>query len=816
MDYLVCSICATNPARTQTAGLDLELYVCDQCSQNRIHNSQVQKHPTPDLIVGENMNSEDYSQSHESVLNSFKAQIPRNKDNLEYYKDIESRGDQSDTESSENHLLSQYILRYQQSQDKIETLNAQLNQKDLDLNNKLVKESDMKLLGFKNINQAMIKKLHLRDSEISQLKSQLGAQDSEISQLKSQYEAFHNQMLGKDSEISKLKSQYESMNLQKINQESQLIERINSLKSGLRDIKGECLNLKQDNQNLYEEFKRFYSEASSLNSNILPHLQTIKTQTQLYSTKIEEFNIKTQELHDDNQKIAKKLKVLQDLHAEKEEEAKNIQQFLVMKNQEVQSLQLNIEELIQSHSNVVAQYKNQLTELHILYIKDDQNSKAKMKHHKDTIYSLKQQVNDLNSEIITLKTLADSQSMSLEQLKNQQNQVLQEFEQTLHNKDKEMHCICDESKKLSSENIYFQEVISNLKSEKQHLIDSLESTNSKIKSQESDLYKQSVIHLNLEKIKASQDLDIERLRFKCEDLYSLMDRSYEEYKNHDKDLKTIDLLNASTDSETITWNVDKILEELQSISSINCIYIAKRGTRNLVSYNVSTQESATYQLNNIHHNFKYTSTCALSNGDVLITGGCHPPTGDTYLFRVKDKQCYQLCSLIYPRGFISLIYNDKKVYAFGGSTSSASKKAEEYDISTNTWKELPDMMYAREGSSCINLKNKIYIIGGRTRNIEEYNIESRTYRIIDFSVSSYGNVGALVEHKIYIIGQSDLFIADQHFSPLETKEKCWDKLVILLSNVVIDRESISYFNHWTSRIERLSLRNYERKDIITL
>ena len=68
-----------------------------------------------------------------------------NKDNLEYYKDIESRGDQSDTESSENHLLSQYILRYQQSQDKIETLNAQLNQKEeesLDLNNKLVKESD--------------------------------------------------------------------------------------------------------------------------------------------------------------------------------------------------------------------------------------------------------------------------------------------------------------------------------------------------------------------------------------------------------------------------------------------------------------------------------------------------------------------------------------------------------------------------------------------------------------------------------------------------------------------------------------------------
>lgn len=963
MEYIECSICASNPAGIQTARLDQEHYICDQCSKNRILNTQAKKQPAPDLASSDNNKSDDYSQAisglkhHESVITSFKAEMMHFKSELENilhltfdnsirdldelsleiqnkcralesskntktqktiygsekdefgfielrlyirkaevlesihkmflisrtnetpgdYKEGDSTMDQTDTESSLNHSTSHYKQKLLEYQHKIEFLNAQLNKKKdecLELNAKnqvLVKEStskDIRLLGLKNINEAMIKKLQMRDSEISQIKSQFETKDSENLKLRSQYQALDNQFLAKDSEVLQLISQYQAVNIQllakdsemsqlrseyeatqiqlldknseiskiltlyeathnqllgkvseniqlrsqlaainsqlceKITQESQLLERINSLKIGLRDIKNEFLNLKQANQNLVNELKRYQHEVSSFNTEFQPYLHTIETQIQLNSIHTEEFQNQTQVLKDANKKLVKELRELQGLYAGKMEESRMNQQSLLIKNQEAQTLQTKIEELTEFQAKTVAQYEKRVEELHKLRIKDDTASKAQIKHYEETILSLEGQVDDLNSEIITLKAFVDCEKMNLEQ--------------HLLNKDEEMLCLSEESKNLSYENSYTQEIISNLRSEKQRIINSLQSANSVIKNLESDLRKQSQSQSNFAKIKASQDLDIERLRLKYEDLYSLMVRSYEDYIYHYDNLHTPELCNVSTDSEIIRCNVDNILKELDSPSSIDCIYIAKRGTRSLVSYNLSTKDSTTYLLNNITYNFKYTSTCAFGNGDVLIAGGCHPATGDTYLFRAQNKMCYKLCSLIYPRGFISLIYHNKKVYAFGGSTCSVSKKAEEYDISTNYWKELPDMIQAREGSTCISLKNKIYIIGGGSTNIEEFSIDSRIYRLLDFRVSNYGNVAALVDDKIYIIGQSDLFIADKHFSPLDTREKCWDKLVILLSNVVIDRQSISYFNHWTSRIERLSLHNYERKDLVTL
>lgn len=845
------------------------------------------------------------------------------------------------TSKVDDDTLHQYEQKIRDLEQKLEQLNVILDQKEretLELNTQvetIKRESatkDVKLLGFKNLNEAMIKKLHLRDAEILQLKSQnstdshintgeglviarlrsqvevlaqqisakqatviqlearskdleiklsgkddiisqlksqcndlkysLSAKDSEVSQyiselqvaarkladreleiskLSSEYEVISKELLAKDSEISHLKAQYNS----KLDHESQLLNRFKSIQSILISLLTECRNLKHDNLNLSQELIRYKQEAATLYQQVSPCLQQFKD-LQLKTSMIPQLESTIQKLTDHNQILEQELRDLDknprldheiealnvcyekqtqtrdDLAVEEEDNLKKI--YLEQVKQYEEKLEKQEKILIEK----VKQYENQLAEIekiHSEQLKQYEEKihldysaqiKSKINQYEEKISSLKQDIQESNTEISRLRSLLDSQKSSYDKLKSLYNHSLQEFEQKLKGKEDEILNLSDEIKQTTSENLANIEAISILTSEKKLLSDNLESTQSSFKSLKTEWQIQAKNQTNLKKLNLSQALKVERLNMRYEDLYSHFLRSYDDYKNLDSDLKTVNLSSTSTDTESISWCLENILEELRNPSVVNSIHIAKRGTRSLVSYDISTQESTTYLLSNITHNFKYTSTCALSNGDVMIAGGCHPATGDAYLFRTQNKQCYKLASLNHPRGFISLFYHDKKVFAFGGSNVATSKKAEEYDIATNEWRELPDMLQAREGASCVSLRDNIYIIGGGTTSIEEYSIERRVYRMIGLSVSHYGNVGAVANDKVYIIGHSDLIITNSSLALLNTVEKRWDKLVILLSNVVIEDGSIWYFNHWTSRIERLSLITHERKDLVSL
>jgi hypothetical protein len=818
------------------------------------------------------------------------------------------------TSKVDDDTLPQYEQKIRDLEQKLDQLNALFDQKEretLELSTQVetIKQEsatkDMKLLGLKNLNEAMIQKLHQRDSEVLQLKSKnnteegmeiarlrsqvedldkqiitqqgimtqleattkdlemklsakddiisqleaksndleykTSSKDSEISQQISELQVAASKLADRESEIAKLSSEYETISKvllakdseisqysSKLDYQSQLLSRFKSVKSVLISLLAECRDLKHDNLNLRQEVIRYNQEATTSYLQVSPCLQQIK-ELQLHNSRIPGLESTIQTLTNQNQILEKELRDLQRIPLIGHEiEALNVsyeKQTQILNDLEVEEKD-NLEKI---HLEKLRYYENQLAEqekIHIEKVKyyESQLSELeklkqyeeKMNQYEDSISSLLHQTQESTNEINRLRSIVDIEKSSYDQLKSLYNQSLQEFEHKLKGKEDEISNLSGELKQIISENLANIQAVSALNSENKQLTNTLESTQSSFKSLEFECKNIANNQSNLRSLNFSQALKVERLNMGYEDLNSQFMRSHDGYEDLNSDLKNADPPTTSTDRDSTSWCLESILEELRYPSVVNTIHIAKRGTRSLVSYDVSTQESTTYLLTNITHNFKYTSTCALSNGDVMIAGGCHPTNGDAYLFRYQNKQCYKLASLNHPRGFISLIYHNKKVYAFGGSNVAATKKAEEYNIATNEWRELPDMLQAREGASCVSLRDNIYIIGGGITSIEEFSIDKRAYRMMGLSVSRYGNVGAVVNDKVYIIGHSDLIIANSSLALVNTMEKRWEKLVILLSNVCIEDGSIWYYNHWTSRVESLSLITYERKDLASL
>ena len=88
------------------------------------------------------------------------------------------------------------------------------------------------------------------------------------------------------------------------------------------------------------------------------------------------------------------------------------------------------------------------------------------------------------------------------------------------------------------------------------------------------------------------------------------------------------------------------------------------------------------------------------------------------------------------RGFFASVVCGDYIYAIGGHSEEADKRAEKYDTCKNKWEEVDPMNRERWGHSAWVEQNKIFVIGGMNakfqyvREVECYDFASDTWSIV--------------------------------------------------------------------------------------
>lgn len=81
----------------------------------------------------------------------------------------------------------------------------------------------------------------------------------------------------------------------------------------------------------------------------------------------------------------------------------------------------------------------------------------------------------------------------------------------------------------------------------------------------------------------------------------------------------------------------------------------------------------------------------------------YSPASDTW---------YTICDLPNPRGGLSAIGIDGKLYTFGGETPGIFEEVDEYDPDTESWRSLTAMLTPRHGTAAAMVGDTVFIIGG--------------------------------------------------------------------------------------------------------
>ena len=97
-----------------------------------------------------------------------------------------------------------------------------------------------------------------------------------------------------------------------------------------------------------------------------------------------------------------------------------------------------------------------------------------------------------------------------------------------------------------------------------------------------------------------------------------------------------------------------------------------------------------------------------------------------------------LKSMLINRGCCTAIYHEGFVYAFGGvnTPDKAMRKCERYNIETDDWKRIPDMLGPRKFASACSLSaDTIYLFGGTSQvetvdSIEQFSISTNVWTLL--------------------------------------------------------------------------------------
>jgi hypothetical protein len=185
------------------------------------------------------------------------------------------------------------------------------------------------------------------------------------------------------------------------------------------------------------------------------------------------------------------------------------------------------------------------------------------------------------------------------------------------------------------------------------------------------------------------------------------------------------------DPSTDTWsmieaiptdtNVGKGLQASAALNDVVYLFGGEASALPTVTgvYNTTTNS---WSPGAIKHTFN--ASAITLNGVIYLTGGCPEfavgicgsPSKSTQTYDPTNMTFSTLADMNHERFGHSTCVHDGKIYAFGGSSNSASglATAEVYDPGTNEWIELPNLPEGQINAGCVTIDNTIYLLSDGT------------------------------------------------------------------------------------------------------
>jgi hypothetical protein len=249
------------------------------------------------------------------------------------------------------------------------------------------------------------------------------------------------------------------------------------------------------------------------------------------------------------------------------------------------------------------------------------------------------------------------------------------------------------------------------------------------------------------------------------------------------------------------------------------LYKTRDNTKSLHQIDVKYKKTEVLDLSKtLNRNFCSSSICMLPNGDIMIAGFKNPLSSECYVYEIGSKSCVKIAELGTARYWIALVCHECVVYAFGGRVDSGVtiKTAEAYDLTTKRWNSLPDMKHPRHLAYCVGLENMVYIFAGGIQSIEEFNIETGSYKVLSVGTDSFYAISVMHNDLIYVIGDSNYKILNKDLEVLEEEKNNWHKesLNYLLGNLVVYHNTIYFYNNGEKNLESFDTLTLKRESVI--
>jgi hypothetical protein len=340
-----------------------------------------------------------------------------------------------------------------------------------------------------------------------------------------------------------------------------------------------------------------------------------------------------------------------------------------------------------------------------------------------------------------------------------------------------------------------------------------------IKALDTDTLK--LIHLDIEKIRNHDLIAGKYLPFiDCERslrLYDINSKAWfdfntrESHQRYDISYATYDnSLYFHTDYDGIVkFNINYVQHEIKSYEMFH--YKHNSYSRYIYS-NIFNKYDLKRKLS-YHVTFKtirdilydYSSTCIIYNSLVFVSA-----LESCFIFNPSDYSYTKIPKIPTCRSFVSLVYYNETVYAFGGDVFSGkiSKCAEMYDLMKGSWYKLRDMIHERKYASTVAMYNKIYITCGNVSSMEIYDVERDVYTLAGFTFPYSYAVSVILDDSVYVINSDHYKIVSREGEIIEEGHHRYCKgETKTLVNVIVRGDCIYFKNKATSRIEFRDISN---------
>ncbi|OMJ65838.1 hypothetical protein SteCoe_37545 [Stentor coeruleus] len=302
----------------------------------------------------------------------------------------------------------------------------------------------------------------------------------------------------------------------------------------------------------------------------------------------------------------------------------------------------------------------------------------------------------------------------------------------------------------------------------------------------------------------------EDCQLNLEDIENELQRKTKYYCDNNINLFN-ELQNSYKELEPYLNNLNRIEADLSENYS-SCLYIFKQNTKKLICFDTENLKKTSEDINIESNQAPFSVICCLPGKRLFALGNfmneinTPPPP---YLIDLSSKSVDKLQEAR-PRAYACSIYNDNKVYIFGGWTinNEPLKVCDAYDLRNRKWNELASSPKVIFHTSLLNL-NQRFLVAGITNFMYTYDWNSNSYSevtdnltINDFSMLIKDNkqIHFIVRGTVYLSSEDDIYTWRQgllvgFFSYTEC--------------LPVIKGRFAYFADGTSQIYKYSLDSYK-------